>query len=470
MTEAREGWILGGRYRLDSLLGRGGMGSVWKAHHITLDSPVAIKLMEPEIAANQAGLERFVREAQAAAALRSPHVVQTLDYGVHEGTPYIAMELMVGESLAKRLDRLGRLSVAETTKVITHVSRALAKAHELGIVHRDLKPDNIFIVQNEDEEVVKVLDFGIAKIANLSAPASMQTRTGVMIGTAYYASPEQLEGSKSVDHRTDIWAMGVIAFECLLGVRPFDGESIGELVLRVCARPIPVPSANGPVPPGFDQWFARACARDLGERFRTVRELSDSLRSLPAELSATAQTSPPGALPTRTSSLLGTTSPVVETSYDAVQRPKRTGRFVTGGVLTAAAAIGTVLWLTKASPSNDAAPSVSSTALSVPDSAAVLASPPSTTTLAPTAVPELAAAPAEPSPVRPDNGASGAPASGGGRVAAPRAAPAAVAPRRRPASPAKTAEVGAAPRSEPEPEPVRRKPIQSAPRDPLETR
>ena len=467
MTEAREGWILGGRYRLDSLLGRGGMGSVWKAHHVTLDSPVAIKLMEPEIAANQAGLERFVREAQAAAALRSPHVVQTLDYGVHEGTPYIAMELMVGESLAKRLENLGRLSVAETTKVITHVSRALAKAHEMGIVHRDLKPDNIFIVQNDDEEVVKVLDFGIAKIANVSAPANMQTRTGVMIGTAYYASPEQLEGSKSVDHRTDIWAMGVIAFECLLGVRPFEGESIGELVLRVCARPIPVPSANGPVPPGFDLWFARACARDLAERFRTVRELSDSLRSLPAELSATAETSPHAALRTSTSSLLGTTSPVVETSYDAKRRPKRTGRFVTGGVLTAAAAIGAVFWLTKASPSNDAAPTVSNTAASARDSAAASATQPSTTTVAPSAVPELAAALAEPSPIRPDNGSSGAPASGGGRAAAARVAPT-VAPRRRPAPPTKTAEVGSAPGAEPDPEPVRRKPI--PPRDPLETR
>lgn len=458
------GWILAERYRLDALLGRGGMGSVWRAHHVALDSPVAIKLMEPEIAANQAGLERFVREAQAAAALRSPHVVQTLDFGVHEGTPYIAMELMVGESLASRLERLGRLSVVETTKVITHVGRAVTKAHEMGIVHRDLKPDNIFIVQNDDEEVVKVLDFGIAKMASVTAPASVQTRTGVMIGTPYYASPEQLEGSKLLDHRTDIWAMGVIGFECLLGVRPFEGESIAELVLRICTRPLPVPSSVGPVPPGFDLWFARACARELNQRFGSARELSEALRGLPAGLSDTTQGLPATEWRPAPSSLLRTTSPVVETSQYEMPRPKRTARFVSGAAALGLATIGAVFWLTRPSTSDRASPSVSETAASIPHSAAAPVSPPSTAAL--TAAPE----PAEPGPARPSSGAAGGPATippartaNTARAAAPRP--------RAASSPAKAAaNVASTPAGETPAEPARRKPVPAVPRDPLETR
>jgi eukaryotic-like serine/threonine-protein kinase len=463
MSEVRAGWILGERYRLDSLLGRGGMGSVWKAHHIALDSPVAIKLMEPEIAADQAGLERFVREAKAAAALRSPHVVQTLDFGVHEGTPYIAMELMVGESLAKRLERLGRLSVAETTKVITHVGRAVGKAHEMGIVHRDLKPDNIFIVQNDDEEVVKVLDFGIAKMSNSTAQASVQTVTGAMIGTPYYASPEQLEGSKSVDHRTDVWAMGVIAYECLLGIRPFEGGTIAELVLRICTRPLPVPSSVGPVPIGFDEWFARACARHLEQRFWTVRELSDALRALPAGLSDTGRSAPATEFHSVSSPLLRTTSPFVETNHDIMPRPKRTAWIVMGLAL-GVGAVGAGFWLTRPSLSADTAPtpSVSEAAATVPRSAAAPVNPPSVTGLVPTTAAEPAVGPDEPTPPRLGNEASNEPTSAV-QASPPRTANTA-APRRRPAAPAKTSA------SSESVEPVRRKPAPAVARDPLETR
>lgn len=274
------GSVLAGRYRLDSVLGRGGMGSVWLAHHLTLDSPVAIKLIDPEIAPDAQALERFMREAQAAAALRSPHVVQTLDYGVHDRIPYIAMELMEGESLAQRLARVRCLSPVQTSTVITHVARAVSKAHDMGIVHRDLKPDNVFLVRNDDEEIAKVLDFGIAKLTTKSLEATSQTRTGAVLGTPYYMSPEQAEGVKAVDHRADLWAMGVIAFECLLGQKPFQGGSIGELVLAICTRPIAKPSERGPVPVGFDAWFAKACARDPEQRFKSARELAEALRAL----------------------------------------------------------------------------------------------------------------------------------------------------------------------------------------------
>src|SRR5262249_22596563 len=155
--------ILAGKYRLIRELGKGGMGSVWMAEHLTLKSPVAVKLIDPEIATNPDAVARFLREARAAAALRSPHVVQILDYGADGAAPYIAMELLEGESLGQRLLRLGRLSPAETSRIMTHVARAIGRAHDAGIVHRDLKPENVFVVKNDEEEIAKVLDFGIAK-------------------------------------------------------------------------------------------------------------------------------------------------------------------------------------------------------------------------------------------------------------------------------------------------------------------
>jgi hypothetical protein len=276
--------ILGDKYRLIRPLENGGMGSVWLAEHLALASPVAIKLITADVAKTTERLQRFVREARAAAAARGPHVIQILDYGVHEGTPYIVMELLEGESLAERLQRRGHLGASETERVVRHVSRAITRAHEAGIVHRDLKPANIFITHNEEEEIIKVFDFGIAKATEAllggSGGLGKATRTGSLLGTPYYMSPEQLEGGRRSDHRTDIWALGVIAFECLLGRLPFNGQGIGGLVLSICAHAPPVPSRLGVVPSGFDAWFARACARDLNERFASAREAASSLRAV----------------------------------------------------------------------------------------------------------------------------------------------------------------------------------------------
>jgi hypothetical protein len=295
MAVGAPGQILSGKYRLERELGRGGMGSVWRAQHLTLRSACAIKLIEEEIAQNPEALSRFLREAQAAASLRSPHVVQILDHGVDEGVPFIVMELLDGESLAARLARVQRLSPPDTARLITQVGRAMTKAHEAGIVHRDLKPDNIFLVRNDEEELAKVLDFGVAKSRTHGiGSVSTATRTGSVLGTPYYMSPEQAEGSKSVDHRSDIWSMGVIAWECLLGARPFEAETLGGLLLAICARDIPVPSRVGHVPPGFDAWFARACSRDLRNRFDTVKEAAQELRNLCGTVEAVANPTPFG--------------------------------------------------------------------------------------------------------------------------------------------------------------------------------
>jgi serine/threonine protein kinase len=270
--------ILSGKYRLERELGRGGMGSVWLAQHLTLHSSVAIKLIDPQIAQNPEALSRFLREAQAAASLRSPHVVQILDHGVDDGVPFIVMELLDGESLSARLERVRRLSPADTARIFTQVARAMTRAHEAGIVHRDLKPDNIFLVRNDEEEIAKVLDFGVAKSQSHGmGSVSSATRTGSVLGTPHYMSPEQAEGAKTVDGRSDIWSMGVIAWECLLGIRPFDAETLGGLLLAICARDIPVPSRCGVVPAGFDAWFARCCAREVAQRFSTAKEAAQEL-------------------------------------------------------------------------------------------------------------------------------------------------------------------------------------------------
>jgi eukaryotic-like serine/threonine-protein kinase len=272
------GQVIAGRFELVQELGRGGMGAVWEAKHQTLGSSVAIKLIEPDTAESTMGVVRFVREAKASAALRSPHVVQTLDHGIDNGTPYIVMELLEGENLDERLQRVGRLSNLELARVITHVARALTKAADQRIIHRDLKPANIFIVQNDDEEVVKVLDFGIAK-QNVAAQeqVSGETKTGTLIGTPQYMSPEQARGKK-LDWRSDLWSLAIIAYECHVGQRPFTGPALGELILQICMGEQPVPSEHAEVSEGFDAWFAKGAALDPDDRFQSAKEVAQALR------------------------------------------------------------------------------------------------------------------------------------------------------------------------------------------------
>ncbi len=283
------GLVLAEKYRLTELLGVGGMGSVWVAEHLTLGSHVAVKVLKPHVASDDNSRMRFLREAKAAAAIRSPHVVQILDHGTHEDTVFIVMEKMIGEELGDRLKREKRLPPNVVYKIMNHIARALTLAHEMKIVHRDLKPANIFLIQNDDEFVAKVLDFGIAKSAmSLDSTDSPQTKTGVLLGTPYYVSPEQAQGTASVDHRADLWAMGVIAFECLCGRRPFIADSLVKLLFEICGSAPPVPSQVAQVPIGFDAWFAKALARHPDHRFQSAKELIASLKTVlvPAGISS----------------------------------------------------------------------------------------------------------------------------------------------------------------------------------------
>ena len=275
--------LVAGKYEVVRLIGRGGMGAVWEGRHATLGTRVAIKFIDQEYAESREARARFETEARAAAALQSKHAIQIYDHGVtDDGRPYMVMELLRGEPLDDRIDRLGRLPLQETARIVQQVCRALQRAHEAGIIHRDLKPENIFLVRSpdDDDEIAKVLDFGIAKI---KAPADEQgvsssTKTGAVLGTPYYMAPEQARGLRSIDHRADLWSLGIIAFKCVSGRLPFEGESVGDLLVKICTAPPPVPSQAVPgLPPAFDVWFARTMDREPANRFSSAAELAEGL-------------------------------------------------------------------------------------------------------------------------------------------------------------------------------------------------
>jgi serine/threonine-protein kinase len=264
--------------RLVRPLGEGGMGSVWVADHLSLRTTVVVKFMAKGMAGNPEATARFSREAAAASQVKSPHVVQMLDHGVgDEGRPYIVMELLEGRDLDQRLRGSRRVDPTEVVAIVAQLARALSKAHERGIVHRDVKPSNVFLLDAGGGELfVKLLDFGIAKGPAVGIVGST-TRTGAFVGSPYYMSPEQVIGAKDMDFRSDLWSLGVVAYQALTGELPFHAETVGALALKIHRDPLPVPtSANAALPPAVDAWFAKACARDPHERFASAKEMADA--------------------------------------------------------------------------------------------------------------------------------------------------------------------------------------------------
>jgi len=278
------------------------MGSVWTADHLTLGTQVAIKFIDPELVKEHPTLRtRFTREAKAAAVIKSPHVVRVFDHGeMEDGTSFIVMELLEGESLSERLERAGPLSFAETVELLSQTAKALRKAHKLGIVHRDLKPDNLFLVdsgiEESDEEpapqdiFVKVLDFGVAKHTKTKSD-SVVTMVGATIGTPEYMSPEQILSSKDVDFRADLWALAVVTYEALTAIRPFHGETVGALWQSITKSEFEAVSSvlydegriSAPSYPELDDWFAAALNRDPEQRFKSARSMAMAFsRALPA--------------------------------------------------------------------------------------------------------------------------------------------------------------------------------------------
>ncbi len=278
LSEPHAGDLVTPKIRLVKPLGAGGMGSVWLADHLALHVQVVVKFIAEALAKNKDAILRFEREAAAAAQVKSPHVVQILDHGVSDdGTPFIVMELLEGRDLAAHLEKFGRVPLEDVGEIVAQLCRALARAHERGIVHRDIKPQNIFLCDAGSGELfVKLLDFGIAKGASVEK-LDESTKTGTMVGSPYYMSPEQLVGAKDIDFRTDLWSVGVVAFEAMTGTRAFDGETIGALAVRIHNEPPPLPSKRGGgLPAAVDEWFQTACARAPGDRFASAKDMADA--------------------------------------------------------------------------------------------------------------------------------------------------------------------------------------------------
>ena len=273
---------LSDRYDLGELLGEGAIGGVYQAWDRVLGIPVAVKIMHARLARNITLLERFSLEASLASRMLSPHVVKVLGLAVADNeAPCIVYEHLVGETLAARLARTGTLSVAETSDVVAQTARALSRAHAVGVVHRDVKPDNIFLVAQPGGRIlVKLLDFGIAEMADAGGEASDQ-----IVGTPEYIAPEIIFGTGRASARSDVYALGVVAFECLTGRCPFPGEHIDDILLDLARAERPLVSQvrrdiDRAVRFELDTWFDRALHAERAARFTTAREMSESFQRI----------------------------------------------------------------------------------------------------------------------------------------------------------------------------------------------
>jgi serine/threonine-protein kinase len=274
------GALLAGKYRVERLLGRGGMGAVFAAQHEILKQRVAVKLLLGETAAHQEGLQRFINEARAAAQLDSEHITRVMDMGtLDNGLPFMVLEFLEGGDLGQLLTQRGALPVSDVVDYVLQACEALAQAHAAGIVHRDLKPSNLFLARKADgTERVKVLDFGISKVNDQSLTPKALTSTKAMLGTPYYMSPEQLVRPKQVDARTDVWQLGVTVYELLIGTPPFAGETLGELMFAIMNQPLPsITQARHDVPPALEHAIQRCLERDVNQRFSSVAELAAAI-------------------------------------------------------------------------------------------------------------------------------------------------------------------------------------------------
>src|SRR5688572_22234464 len=287
-TETMVGQTIAGKYELLSLLGMGGMGAVYEGRNAATLKRVAVKvLLSPELAQHQQVVKRFFREAQASSVIESDHIVQIFDSGSdpQTGFPYMVMELLNGEDVEHTIKKFSALQPLAAAKVILQAATGLAKAHEAGIVHRDIKPANLFITKRDSGDlVVKLLDFGIAKVKmeGYSEASAGLTRTGSMLGTPLYMSPEQAKGSSGIDARSDVWSLGCVLYELLCGQLPYgDASSLGELMVSIITADIPLLQDKAPwVPPELAEVAHRAMSRDLARRFQNAGEMRDALAAL----------------------------------------------------------------------------------------------------------------------------------------------------------------------------------------------
>lgn len=273
------GIVLDHKYHIESKIAEGGMGNVYRARHLQLEIPVAVKLMLPELVADETSMERFRREAQATMQIRHPNAIMVTDFGVsQEDIVYLVMEYLEGCTLRRRLIEVNRFSIFETNNIIQQICAAVSAAHKRQIIHRDLKPDNIFLQSEGGEEIVKVLDFGIAKLKKHDYTADKTlTRQGVVMGTPHYMSPEQCYG-KEVDVRSDVYSIGIIAYELLTGFPPFDSDNALELAVKQATeKPRPIYEYNTDVCLEINNVIMKALEKHADNRPQTVMAFAQEL-------------------------------------------------------------------------------------------------------------------------------------------------------------------------------------------------
>ncbi len=317
------GAILGGKYRVERVLGEGGMGIVFQAVHTRLDKHVAIKMLLPQMLQVPELVGRFEREARAAGRLRHRHSARVIDVDVTaDGIPFMVMELLHGHDLETELRARGRLPPGEAVAYVTQACAAMAEAHEAGIVHRDLKPSNLFLSEEQDGTVcVKVLDFGISKLQ--TPDEARVTSTQTQMGTPLYMSPEQVRSAKNVDLRTDVWSLGVILYELLAGHAPFDGTPMAVAAAIVGDTPPPLRQLVPEVPEALAVVVARAMEKDPARRFASTVSLSEALAPFATAPAAARPSLPLDARQVQTSSPSLVTAPTLAaTPADAGARPR----------------------------------------------------------------------------------------------------------------------------------------------------
>ncbi|MCC7542322.1 MAG: serine/threonine protein kinase [Deltaproteobacteria bacterium] len=344
------GSVVSERYRIVRKMGEGGMGAVYEVEHVQLGRKLALKTLHPELARSADVVARFQREARAAAAVGSPHIVDVVDLGAADGSPFIVMEFLDGGSLRDLLEEQGQLAIPRVLAIVTQCCKALAKAHAKGIVHRDLKPDNIMLVDRDGGDFVKLVDFGIAKLVedSIALDAVATTRTGITMGTPQYMSPEQIAGASDIDARADVWAMGAVLFELLTGKPPFEATTMPMLAVKIHSEKTPsVRELRPAIPARLDAIVQKALAKERDDRFATIAELGAVIHALKMSPAATTRkpagafqfeedtrvdTSPPGA---RASGARITTTPRAWDVEDSQppKPPKRTALFVGLGAL-----------------------------------------------------------------------------------------------------------------------------------------
>jgi serine/threonine protein kinase len=306
-----------GNYKITAKLGEGGMGVVYLAEHPVIGKKVAMKAIHPELSKNSDVVSRFVTEAKAVNQIGHEHIVDIADFGnTPEGEFYFVMEYLQGESLSDRLRRENRLDAPSALSITAQIANALNASHEQGIIHRDLKPENIFLCVNRGSgrDFVKVLDFGLAKLTLHDQKVSHKTRTGSVMGTPYYMSPEQCEGKIEIDHRADIYSLGVLLFEMLTGKVPFGGDGYGEIIVKHVTMPPPsVRSINEDLPEEMDLILYRALAKDRDQRFQTMSEFEAALR----DPKGYATSAPVIGIPDDLSGVARAASPMARSEMDA---------------------------------------------------------------------------------------------------------------------------------------------------------